>query len=209
MTSFPASPFHMNESRPGALNEMPVMLTRHGFTMIETILVLVIIGVVTAIGLPRLDAFKYRSDATAVMIRSLVMQAQREAVVGQHDLIVSIDTAKHRIILGFDKDNDGSIASTERIRTQALPDQSKFATPPTPLSPDLSDYGSIRAGALQTISGLPSVVFRRDGSLSTVLELYTTSARGRLKDFRVTSVVQATGRTDYLRYDGTAWVKAQ
>lgn len=182
---------------------------KRGFTMIETILVLVIIGVVAAIGLPRLDAFKYRSDATAVMIRSLVMQAQREAIVGQHDLIVSIDTARHRMVLGFDKDNDGQIVTTERIRTQALPDGARFTAPPAPLTVSLGDFGPIRAEKLMTISGLPSVIFRRDGSLSTVLELYTTSARGRAKDFRVTTVVQATGRTDYMRFDGTKWVKAQ
>jgi prepilin-type N-terminal cleavage/methylation domain-containing protein len=180
-----------------------------GFTMIETILVLVIIGVVAAIGLPRLDVYKYRSDATAVMIRSLIMQAQREAIVGQHDLIVSIDTARNRLVLAFDRNNDGNVADGERIRTQALPDQSKFAIPPAPLTSSLTDYGAIRADELKSISGYPSVVFRRDGSLSTVLELYTTSGRGRTKDYRVTTVVQATGRTDYMRYNGTKWVKAQ
>ncbi len=186
------------------------MLRRTGFTMIETLIVLAIIGLVTAIGLPKLDVFKYRSDATAVMIRSLMMQAQREAVVGQHDLIVSIDTVGHRIILGFDKDNDGSIASGERIRTQALPDQSRFITSSNPLSTSgLNSFGPIRAELIQTTSGLPSVVFRRDGSVNTTLELYTTSARNRPKDWRVTTVIQATGRTEYQRWNGSAWVKGQ
>lgn len=186
------------------------MLQRNGFSMIELLLVLVIMGVVASIGLPRLDVFKYRSDATAVMIRSLMMQAQREAVVGQHDLIVSIDTLKHRIILGFDKNNDGSIAEGERIRTQALPEQSRFITPSTPLgTTGLSAFGPIRAEFIQTLSGLPSVVFRRDGSVNTTLELYTTSARNRPKDWRVTTVIQATGRTEYQRWNGSAWVKGQ
>lgn len=181
-----------------------------GFTMIETLIVLAIIGIVAAIGLPKLDAYKYRSDATAVMIRSLMMQAQREAVVGQHDLIVSIDTIKHRIILGFDKNNDGAIATTERIRTQALPDQSRFITPTNPLSTTgLSAYGPIRAELITTLSGYPSVVFRRDGSVNTTLELYTTSARNRPKDWRVTTVIQATGRTEYQRWNGSAWAKGQ
>jgi type II secretory pathway pseudopilin PulG len=178
--------------------------------MIETLIVLAIIGVVAAIGLPKLDVYKYRSDGTAVMIRSLMMQAQREAVVGQHDLIVSIDTVKHRMILGFDKNNDGSIASNERIRTQALPDESKFRTPTNALStPGLTGYGPIRADRITNLSGFPSVIFRRDGSVNTTLELYTTSARNRPKDWRVTTVVQATGRTEFQRWNGAAWVKGQ
>ena len=178
--------------------------------MIETILVLVIIGVVAAIGLPRLDVYKYRSDASAVMIRSLMMQAQREAVVGQHDLVVAIDTVKHRMMLGFDKNNDGTVQITERIRIQALPDQNKFAHPPQALgTAGLNDYGALRAEALKSYNGMPTVVFRRDGSVSSAIEVYTTSVLGRTKDFRVTSVVQATGRTEFLRYDGKAWVRGQ
>jgi prepilin-type N-terminal cleavage/methylation domain-containing protein len=186
------------------------MYVRSGFTMIETILVLVIIGTVAAIGLPRLDVYKYRSDATAVMIRSLLMQAQREAVVGQHDLIVSIDTVKHRMMLGFDKNNDGTVALTERIRTQALPENSRFSRPATAMSTSgMNDYGAIRAEGLKSVSGYPSVVFRRDGSVSTPIELYTTSARGKATDWRVASVVQATGRTEYLRWNGAKWVTAR
>lgn len=182
----------------------------HGFTMIETLLVLAIIGIVTAIGLPKLDTFKYRSDATAVMIRSLMMQAQREAIVGQHDLIVSIDTTRHRLILGFDKNNDGSIVTTERIRTQALPDQSRFITPTSPLGTSgLNAFGAIRAEKITTLSGLPSVIFRRDGSVNTTLELYTTSQRNSARDWRVTTVTQATGRTEFQRWNGNAWVKGQ
>ena len=186
------------------------MFRRSGFTMIETLLVLAIVGIVAAIGLPRLDVYKYRSDATAVMIRSLMMQAQREAIVGQHDLIVSIDTVRHRIILGFDKNNDGSIATAERIRTQALPDENRFITPATPLSTSgLNGFGPIRADHITTLSGLPSVIFRRDGSVNTTLELYTTSARNRPKDWRVTTVIQATGRTEYQRWNGSSWVRGQ
>ena len=186
------------------------MFHRSGFTMIETLLVLAIIGIVAAVGLPRLDVYKYRSDATAVMIRSLMMQAQREAIVGQHDLIVSIDTLRHRIILGFDKNNDGSIATAERIRTQALPDENRFITPATPLATSgLNAFGPIRADLVTTLSGLPSVIFRRDGSVNTTLELYTTSARNRPKDWRVTTVIQATGRTEFQRWSGSSWVRGQ
>src|SRR6202008_974849 len=127
-----------------------------------------------------------RADASAVTVRSLLMQAQRDAVVGQHDLIVSIDTMKHRLILGYDKNNDGAVVVFERIRIQALPEGNRFSKPPVSLKTSgLNDYGSIFATELRTVSGYPSVIFRRDGSVSSALELYTTTARAKSTDYRV------------------------
>ena len=183
---------------------------RIGFTMIETLIVLVIIAVVSAIGLPRVDLFRYRADAAAVQVRSLLMQAQRDAIVRQHDLVVSIDTAGRRLILSYDQNNDGNIAGTERIRVQSLPEQNRFRRPPATVGTQgLTSYGPISARTLRTMSGYPSVVFRRDGSVSSALELYTTSARETPTDFRVTTVVEATGRTAILRYNGSSWQKPQ
>lgn len=188
----------------------PTKLLRWGFTLFETLVVMTLIGLIMAIGLPRLDAFKYRADASAVQVRSLLMQAQRDAVVGQHDLIVSIDTTKHRLILGYDKNNDGAIVVFERIRIQTLPEGNRFSRPPVALNTaGLNNYGSIWAEELKTISGYPSVVFRRDGSVSSALELYTTTSRAKATDYRVSTVVQATGRTEYLRYSGAYWKKPQ
>ncbi len=193
---------HSNPRRSGS--------ARYGFTLFETFIVMVMIGIVMAIGLPRLDTFKYKADASAVTVRSLLMQAQRDAVVGQHDLIVSIDTTKQRLILGYDRNNDGAIVVFERIRIQALPEGNRFAAPPAPVgTPGLTAFGSIYAEALQTVSGYPSVVFRRDGSVSSALELYTTTKRGAPHDYRVSTVVQATGRTEYMRYSGTYWKRPQ
>lgn len=184
--------------------------SHYGFTLFETLIVLMIIGLISAIGLPRIDSFKYKADASAVQVRSLLMQAQRDAVVGQHDLIVSIDTLKHRLILGYDKNNDGAVVVFERIRIQALPEGNRFAAPPAALgTAGLNAYGSIHAEALKTVSGYPSVIFRRDGSVSSALELYTTTARAKNTDWRVSTVVQATGRTEFLRYTGTNWKKPQ
>lgn len=177
--------------------------------MVEVILVLMIVGVVMALGLPRIDVFKYRADANAITLRSLLMQAERDAVVRQHDLVVSLDTARGRIILAYDQNNDGTISTSERLRTQSLPENGKFATPRIALGTALVDYGPIRAEALKTIGGYPSIVFRRDGSASSALEVYMTTQRGKETDFRVVTVVQATGRTDYLRFTGTQWTEGQ
>ena len=180
------------------------------FTLVETIVVLVLIGVVLSIGLPRIDPNKYKADAAAITIRSLLMQAQRDAIVRQHDLIVNIDTAKSRLILGYDKNDDGVVQVTERVRIQALPEGDRYANPPAYLTdPGMSAYGPIRANAIKQVSGYPSVIFRRDGSVSSALELYTTTVRAKLADYRVVTVVQATGRTGFQRYLGANWTPAQ
>ena len=181
-----------------------------GFTLIETLVVLALIGVVMAIGLPRIDTNRYKADAAAITIRSLLMQAQRDAIVRQHDLIVNIDTAKARLILGYDRNDDGTIQMTERVRLQALPEGDRYMAPPAYLSePGMTAFGAIRGNAIKMVSGYPSVIFRRDGSVSSALELYTATPRARASDFRVVTVVQATGRTAFLRYQGTKWVSAQ
>ena len=43
---------------------------RAGTTMIETMIVLIIVGVLLGLGLPRIDVYKYRADANAVVIAS-------------------------------------------------------------------------------------------------------------------------------------------
>jgi len=183
---------------------------QRGFSLAETLIVLTMIATLMAIGLPRLDPDRYKADAAAVTIRSLLMQAQRDAIVRQHDLIVSIDTANRRLILAYDKNADGIIATTERVRIQALPEGDKYAAPPEYLTePGLNAYGAVRATTLETIGGFPSVTFRRDGSVSSALELYTTTRRAKPGDFRVTTVVQATGRTAFMRYKGNGWAPAQ
>ena len=181
-----------------------------GFTLIETLVVIALIGVVMAIGLPRIDSNRYKADAGAVTIRSLLMQAQRDAIVRQHDLIVNIDTGKARLILGYYKNDDGSIQMTERVRIQALPEGDRYTIPPAYLADaGMNSYGAFRGNAIKTVSGLPSVIFRRDGSVSSALELYTSTKRAKNSDFRVVTVVQATGRTEFQRYVGSKWTPAQ
>jgi type II secretory pathway pseudopilin PulG len=183
---------------------------RIGFTMLETMIVLVLIGTVLAIGLPKIDSNRFKADAGAVTLRSLLMQAQRDAIVRQHDLIVNIDTGKARLILGYDRNDDGTIQMTERVRTQALPEGDRYTVPPTYLSEQgMSTYGAYRGNAIKTVSGYPSIIFRRDGSASSALELYVATKRAKKTDFRVVTVVQATGRTAYLRYVGSSWTAPQ
>ena len=46
-----------------------MLANRPAFSLVETLIVLTMMGVILAIGLPRLDPNRYRADAAAVLIR--------------------------------------------------------------------------------------------------------------------------------------------
>lgn len=56
-----------------------------------------------------------------------------------------------------------------------------------------------------TSDGMTSVIFRRDGSASSDLEVYVGSPNGDPKNFRGVQVTKATGRTDWYKYVNNAW----
>ena len=61
--------------------------------------------------------------------------------------------------------------------------------------------------------GRPAIEFRRDGSASTGGGIYLTSQRsaagdlGWITDTRALSITQATGRVEWLHFDGTEWLR--
>jgi len=178
---------------------------RAGFTLIELMTVLVVVSVVMAIALPQVDFTRYRADGRVQIVRKALQQAQRTSLVRQHDVIVSFDTARARIRVALDANNDGSISTGEIITWQALSDGGKFAIPPSRLDGSTPPTIPFDAATLKAISGLPSVVFHRDGSVSTDVTIYFSSATGTPTEFRAVQVLQGTGRTDWYRFNGSRW----
>ncbi|HEY2896107.1 MAG TPA: hypothetical protein VGJ12_03150, partial [Gemmatimonadaceae bacterium] len=56
-----------------------------------------------------------------------------------------------------------------------------------------------------TVDGMPTIVFRRDGTASSDLEVYLASSKELADDWRAIQVVQSTGRTDWYRYLNNLW----
>src|SRR5437868_4696142 len=54
--------------------------SRRGFTLAETMIVLVIAGMMIALAIPRVDTTKYRADAIATIVRTTLQMAQRQAI---------------------------------------------------------------------------------------------------------------------------------
>ena len=70
---------------------------RRGFTLAETMVVVVITGMMVTLAIPRVDTTKWRADAIATIVRTTLQYAQRQAITRQHDMVVSFDTTGERI----------------------------------------------------------------------------------------------------------------
>jgi prepilin-type N-terminal cleavage/methylation domain-containing protein len=178
-----------------------------GFTLVEMLMVVVIIGVLTSIVLPRIDFTRYRVDGAMQTAGLLLVSAQQLAVTRQHDVVVGFDEANASIRVHEDANNDGVIDAGERVRNRPLGDNVVFGRATAPAYA----IGSSDVTFTQTKAGLPSVTFHRNGSASEYGGVYLTSKRAALgglsKDSRLIEVERATGRTSWYRYLNGTWTK--
>src|SRR5690349_1780030 len=101
---------------------------RSGFTMIEILMVVIIIGITLTIAVPRFPVSATRADAGVRTVRSLLQVAQRSAVTRQSSVIVGIDAPNHRFRIHEDADNDRAVDAGERVRSEPLQEGVILAT---------------------------------------------------------------------------------
>lgn len=184
---------------------------RQGFTLAETIVVVVIAGMMVALAIPRLDTTKYKADAIAEMVRTTLQFAQRQAITRQHDIVVSFDTSGRRIRTFWDADNNGQLGTGERFAWRGLDVGVLFATPSVN-GVSGSPVGQPVSGSnIRALSGWPTITYHRDGSASTDAEIYVSVAARGAPWYRGITVTQATGRVEWYRLNTTTnhWVLAE
>jgi prepilin-type N-terminal cleavage/methylation domain-containing protein len=186
------------------LSSRPPAGVRPGFTMVEVLFVVIIVGILLAVAIPRFPVNAARSDAGVRMVRALLQVAQRSAVTRQSSVVVGIDAANHRFRIHDDADNDLTVDAGERVRSEPLQEGVILATPA---------WGGVNGAVsapvggtnLRTLDGLPSVVFRRDGSASSDVELYLSARTGAADSWRAVVVLPSTGRADAWRASSQVW----
>lgn len=180
---------------------------RPGFSIVELIVVMAMLSIIAAMGLPRINTVKYKADAAAQLARTLLQHAQREAITRQSNVILSLDTATNRFRVVQDYNNNDTLNTTDRVVWRHLEEGARFAPPTMGRVGGGSLSASFAGSSLRTVSNLPGLIYRRDGSASSDLEIYITMRQGVATEYRAVAVAPATGRVDIYRYSGSAWVR--
>ena len=180
---------------------------RDGVTLIEMMIVVVLLSLVSALALPKINFAQFRTDNSVRAVRVALQNAQRLAITRQYDVIVSFDTVRQRIRTVEDLNNNYLADSGERTTWTPLDEGVRFASPGQggivgPVA------GSIVGTNVLTVNGMPSVVFLRSGSASGYTEVYLMAPNKEGSEWRAVQVTQATGRTVWYRWLVTAWSKA-
>ncbi len=181
---------------------------RRGLTLIEMVMVVVIIGIMAKVALPNFNINRYRADGAGRLARVILQEAQRNAITRQSNVIVSFDVSYNRFRIVQDYNNNDTINTTDLVQWRNMADGAVFAQPgwTGALGADSTAPTASFAGAqLVTISGLPTIIFRRDGSASTNFYLFVTTRATVATDFREIMCTASTGRCDLFKYNGKGW----
>ena len=162
-------------------------------------------SIVLAASLPRINLGRYKVDAAMRIVQGALQQAHRNAIQRQHDVIVSFDTAAAQMRVLHDANNNHGQDPDEQVVRIPLQEGNSFAAPPAGIGG--GPTAAIAGSTLITVSGLPGVIFRRDGATSSGLEVYVRAPGVASRDYRALAVVQSTGRVQSFRYSGGAWRK--
>ena len=196
----------MPQSRPRPHAVPAARQTPPGVTLVELLVVIVVIGIVSAIALPRLNTAAFDADAGARGVTGTLMRGQRTAMQRQAMVNVGFDTSGRRLRIVEDSNANGVFEDLDRVTWQPLAEKVAFAgAPPAALPGAPTGTGAVRGSELRDVLGLPSVTFMRHGAATGDVVVYLHArARGRTET-RAVAVSQGTGRADAFRLVDGAW----
>lgn len=186
--------------------------SRGGFTLVEMLIVVVIIGILTAISLPKINLSRIRSKAAIQTLGTTMLALQRDAISRQHNVVVIIENATSSLRVLYDSTNDITLNNNERTRSVPLGEEIVFGKPSTVPA---RSFGAnpINFTTTEVTTGLPAIVLYRNGSAREFGGIYLSTrkamagAPGHQGETWAMEIVRATGRAEWLRWTGTAWVR--
>jgi prepilin-type N-terminal cleavage/methylation domain-containing protein len=190
------------------LHTDPTRVAEGGYSLIEILLVLVLLGIATAMAVPRIDVDAYRISSAMEGLGSQLLAAQRRALTEQHDVVVAFDTAARTLRLHDDADDDGAIDVGEQVSFVPLGEGAVFGAGMAPLPSWWQGTGAV--SFTHTQGGLPAVTFHRGGSASEEGGVLLTgrlaaAGRGAPRHSHALRIERSTGRVSWYDYDGSRW----
>lgn len=174
-----------------------------GYTLVEAMIVLVVMGIVGSIGLRAVSAGGYRADGVARVLSTAMQQAQRIAILRQYDVVVSFDSSRGRIRVFEDANNDRALAPGELVSWRSLDPATAFVAPGAGVDGAMATTFAV---STRTVEGYPSITFHRDGSASQAAAIYLRDRDARATTLRAVTVTRSTGRVRWFKGDGTRWI---
>lgn len=199
----------VNRTRPSPLRSVAFPgRERAGFSLIELLSVLVVMGILTVIAAPRIDFRLPAMEGAMEVAGSSVMKAQRLAVQGQHNVILAVDVEGARLRIHLDRNNNRGMDATEPVQYEPLGEAVRVGRGGAPKM-TASEEAVTFTGEQD---GWPAIVFYRNGSASEEGVLYLTTARGadsedHAGDTRALRIDRATGRPSWFRYSPPKWLE--
>ncbi len=179
---------------------------RRGFTLLELLVVMGLIGGIAAFVAPLIDADKFRMDAASLEVSTAIHAAQRKGVLRGHNVNMAFDTVNGRIYVHMDSNNDRSLQSDEQLTVIPLADDVAFGNGGAPTR----SKGAKAATFSADVSGNPALRFYRNGSSNEEGIIYLTSKRSRYsrsfpQDTRAVEIERSTGRVSCFTYKSGSW----
>ena len=184
---------------------MPPQRSSRGFTFIEILMVLALIGIVAGFAVTRISFWGFRMDANIRLMQNVIIGAQQTAITKNVPVQVMFDANFHRVRILQDYNNNGVMDVSDTVRYRPLADGAQFQAPPNTIDGVAAAYMT-GAGVVETGNPLQlSIRIAPNGSLSGDAVVYIGSPRRRDEDFRALTIVGATARTGFWSRGGGAW----
>lgn len=204
-----------------------------GFSVIELVIVVVIIGILSAISLPYIVNYKrsYKSEDQALLIMDLMREASQLALTRRRIIRFEIDRTANRVLIidgngpGFADDSEIKSVPIEPASELRMDQNPTGVTRPNPPNYNNAVWvndtiGHLRNGTPVSGSSVWQIAFLRDGTavnpnnnlpVSATLFLWSPLTAGNpaarnIREVRAITLFGGSGAVRYWRHDGMTFL---